>query len=420
MSFKGLMITVGISLALSILPASAQNHYNLQEALRAAKESNPILKTQQFNRAIADADVVSSQLRPNPKLNNQSLLLLKPSLYPNNTDWYSPQNRQVWWQLTKVIQTPSLRKSKIEYAQQNTILSQKVYNEVVRNVLQDVALKWLDVWMAKKQLDILQIAKNNTDSLATINRIRLDKQVITSTDLIRTELLANQYALLQKTNEQIYKSELSNLKFLLGTTEEDIDIDFNDNFAFAYSSDLDSLLQQTLINRTDVLASKSTIKVADANINLQKALAIPQPELGVIYNPQNTIPYFGIYGTIELPFFSRNQGEIQKSKVQKQQAEQGLQTTLFQIQIELSIAYKSYLLQKQNIQNFKDLLSKSETILSSVKYSYLHGGTTIVDFLEAQRSWLDTQQQYYNSLQQYRQSYIRLLYTSGLINKMAQ
>ncbi|MES2519017.1 MAG: TolC family protein [Bacteroidota bacterium] len=408
------MITVGISLALSILPASAQNHYNLQEALRAAKESNPILKTQQFNRAIADADVVSSQLRPNPKLNNQSLLLLKPSLYPNNTDWYSPQNRQVWWQLTKVIQTPSLRKSKIEYAQQNTILSQKVYNEVVRNVLQDVALKWLDVWMAKKQLDILQIAKNNTDSLATINRIRLDKQVITSTDLIRTELLANQYALLQKTNEQIYKSELSNLKFLLGTTEEDIDIDFNDNFAFAYSSDLDSLLQQTLINRTDVLASKSTIKVADANINLQKALAIPQPELGVIYNPQNTIPYFGIYGTIELPFFSRNQGEIQK------QAEQGLQTTLFQIQIELSIAYKSYLLQKQNIQNFKDLLSKSETILSSVKYSYLHGGTTIVDFLEAQRSWLDTQQQYYNSLQQYRQSYIRLLYTSGLINKMAQ
>jgi cobalt-zinc-cadmium efflux system outer membrane protein len=420
MSFKGLMITVGISLASSILPASAQNHYNLQEALRAAKESNPILKTQQFNRAIADADVVSSQLRPNPKLNNQSLLLLKPSLYPNNTDWYSPQNRQVWWQLTKVIQTPSLRKSKIEYAQQNTILSQKVYNEVVRNVLQDVALKWLDVWMAKKQLDILQIAKNNTDSLATINRIRLDKQVITSTDLIRTELLANQYALLQKTNEQIYKSELSNLKFLLGTTEEDIDIDFNDNFAFAYSSDLDSLLQQTLINRTDVLASKSTIKVADANINLQKALAIPQPELGVIYNPQNTIPYFGIYGTIELPFFSRNQGEIQKSKVQKQQAEQGLQTTLFQIQIELSIAYKSYLLQKQNIQNFKDLLSKSETILSSVKYSYLHGGTTIVDFLEAQRSWLDTQQQYYNSLQQYRQSYIRLLYTSGLINKMAQ
>jgi len=90
------------------------------------------------------------------------------------------------------------------------------------------------------------------------------------------------------------------------------------------------------------------------------------------------------------------------------------------IQTELSTAYNTYQTQKQNIEQFKDLLSKSESILSSVKYSYLHGGTTIVDYLEAQRSWLDTQQQYYDTLQQYRQSYIKLLYASGLINQMAQ
>ena len=282
-----------------------------------------------------------------------------------------------------------------------------------------MALKWLDVWTARKQLDILQIAKNNTDSLAKINRIRLEKEVITSTDLIRTELLANQYALQIKNNEQIYKSELINLTFLLGI-EENISIDFNDDFTFDYRSDLDSLLQQSLMDRTDILVSKTIIKVTEANINLQKALATPQPELGFIYNPQNSIPYLGIYGTIDLPFFNRNQGEIQKSKVLKQQAEQDLKTIRFQVKTELSVAYKNYVVQKQNIQSFKDLLVKSETILSSVKYSYLHGGTTIVDFLEAQRSWLDTQQQYYNSLQQYRESYIRLLYTSGLINRMAQ
>jgi cobalt-zinc-cadmium efflux system outer membrane protein len=410
---------VGVIFLSSILPIAAQNQYNLQNALRTAKENNPILKTQQFNRVVAEADIITAKLRPNPKLNNQTLFSGKPSLFPNNTDWFSPQNRQVWWQVTKVIQTPALRKSKIEYVQQNSILSQKNYHETERNVLQEVALKWLDVWMAKKQLDILQIAKNNTDSLAKINRIRLEKEVITSTDLIRTELLANQYALQQKNNEQIYKSELINLTFLLGT-DENISIDFNDDFTFDYRSDLDSLLQQSLLDRTDILVSKTTIKVAEANINLQKALATPQPELGLIYNPQNSVPYLGIYGTIDLPFFNRNQGEIQKSKVLKQQAEQDLKTIRFQVETELSVAFKNYVVQKQNIQRFNDLLAKSETILSSVKYSYLHGGTTIVDFLEAQRSWLETQQQYYNSVQQYRQSYIQLLYTSGLINKMAQ
>lgn len=419
MRFKSLLIIFGITFLSSILSVSAQNQYNLRNALRMARDNNPILKTQQFNSIVAETDIITSKLRPNPKLNNQTLFLAKPTSFPNNTDWFNPQNRQVWWQLTKVIQTPALRKSKIEYVQQNSILSQKNYHETERNILQEVALKWLDVWIAKKQLDILQIAKNNTDSLAKINKIRLEKEVITSTDLLRTELLANQYALQQKNSEQIYKSELINLKFLLGT-DENISIDFNDEFTLDYRSELDSLLQQSLLDRTDILVSQTNIKVAEANIHLQKALATPQPELGIIYNPQNSIPYLGIYGTIDLPFFNRNQGEIQKSKILKQQAEQDLKTIRFQVETELSVAYKNYYVQKQNIQNFKDLLTKSETILSSVKYSYLHGGTTIVDFLEAQRSWLDTQQQYYYSLQQYRESYIRLLYTSGLINKMAQ
>jgi outer membrane protein, heavy metal efflux system len=397
----------------------AQEVYTLQKALQTAKVNNPILNTQQFNIGIAETDIVSSKLRPNPSLNNQTLVLTRPSSYPMNTDWYNAQNRQVWWQLTKVIQLPSQRQAKIEFAQKNALLSQKAFGETERNLFQDVAMKWLDVWTARKQLDILQIAKNNTDSLVSINKIRLGKEVITSTDLTRTELLANQYALQLKSNEQVYRNELSNLKFLLGTQGE-ISIDVKDDFVFAFSTKLDSLLQQALSSRSDIQAYQASIQLAESNIKLQKSLAMPQPTLGAIYNPQNTIPYFGFFGTVDIPIFSRNQGEIKKSYLQKQQAEKGLQTTQMQIQTELYTAYNTYQTQKLNIQQFKDLLTKSENILSSVKYSYLHGGTTIVDYLEAQRSWLDTQQQYYDTVQQYRQSYIKLLYASGLINQMAQ
>jgi cobalt-zinc-cadmium efflux system outer membrane protein len=74
----------------------------------------------------------------------------------------------------------------------------------------------------------------------------------------------------------------------------------------------------------------------------------------------------------------------------------------------------------QNIENFKILSNQSQTILESVQYSYLKGGTTIIDFLEAQRSWLDTQQQYYDALQLYRLGYVQLLYTTGLISQLAK
>jgi len=419
MRIRILVYTTIIGLILVLLPVSAQTNYSLQKALQVAKSNNPILKTQFFNVSIAETNIITAKLRPNPILNNQSLQLMKSSYFPANTVWSDGKNRQVWWQLTKQFQLPAQRKYKIDYAKQNVSLSQKEYNETERSLFQDVANKWLDVWTLKKQLEILQIAKNNADSLVKINKLRLKNQVITQTDLSRTELLSNQYGLQLKTAEQNYNNEIVNLKFLIGV-QDNLNIDTEDTFNYAFSNNIDSLLQQALINRSDLLALKSTIDVSNSNIKLQKSLAWPMPELGAIYNPQNTIPYAGFFGTIQIPLFSRNQGEIKKSNLIKQQAEQDLLTTQQQIQSEIATAYNLYQTQKSNLVTYKDIIKQSEDILNSVKYSYLRGGTTMIDFLEAQRSWLDTQQQYFESLQLYRQSYIKLLYASGLINKLAQ
>jgi outer membrane protein, heavy metal efflux system len=408
-----------IVITMRMAPVKAQKAYTLQEALQAAKSNNPVLKTRQFDIGISQSDITTAQLRPNPILNNQSLQLVQPSRFPEHSSWYNGTNRQVWWQLTKPFQLPVQRRNKINFAEQNVGLTEKQYADTERHLFQSVAQKWLDVWSARKQLDLLTTARNNIDSLATINRLRLKNQVITSTDLSRTELLANQYEIQLKSARQDYLNEISNLKFLMGV-QDSVAIDTADQFAFAFPDQMDAIVQQALQNRSDIQTIKSTMDVADANIKLQKSTALPTPELGLIYNPQNKAQYMGVYGTIEIPIFSRNQGEIRKSQVIKQQAEQDLLATGTQLETEIRTAYKTYTTQKQNVQNFNQLLTQSQTILNSVKYSYLRGGTTIIDFLEAQRSWLDSQQQYYDVLGQYRQSYIDLLYASGLINQIAQ
>jgi cobalt-zinc-cadmium efflux system outer membrane protein len=147
-------------------------------------------------------------------------------------------------------------------------------------------------------------------------------------------------------------------------------------------------------------------------------MAYPQPEIGLIYNSQNATPLVGIAVSIDLPFFNRNQGEIRKSQIIKDQAEQQLYTLQNQLQTEVSTAYASYRLQQRNMEEFESVLGRSQTILDNVKYAYLKEGTTIIDFLEAQRSWLDTQQQYFEALRQYHQSHIQLLYTTGLIDQL--
>ncbi|MFC0182358.1 TolC family protein [Pseudarcicella hirudinis] len=255
----------------SLIPfsLSAQNAVSLKNALKFAQENNPILKTQKFNFGIAEADLSTAGLRPNPSLNNQTLLLADSKYFAPNTDWANNKNRQVWWQLTKRIQLPSQRAYKIEVAKNNLVLTQKNYAEFERNFSLDVANKWLDVWIIKNRLGLLTKAQSNLDTLVNTNKIRFKNQVITETELIRTQLLLDQYNLQLKSVQQEYKNEIERLKFLLGVTDN-IEIDENSIIeSLPVSGRFEDLLNQALNNRTDILAANSAIELNKSNIKLQ-------------------------------------------------------------------------------------------------------------------------------------------------------
>lgn len=405
--------------ASAIHSVQAQQGYTLSQALRLAAENNPQLRSEAMNIGIAQTDIITAGLRPNPILNNQTLQLMQPSYFARNRPWYDGQNQQVWWQLTRPFQVSGQRKNKVDLAQKGVSLAETAFRETAREVYLDVALKWLEVWAAQKQLDIIGQAKGNIDSLTRINEVRLRNQVITQTDLMRTQLLADQYALQLRSARREYENLLLELGFLLGTNEA-MEIDTSDRFLFFLPTGLDSVLDRSMEQRSDIQMARSVIDLSASNIRLQRSLAFPQPELGFIWNPQNNIQYLGIYATVDLPFFSRNQGEIKRSYLLRQQSEQQLLNVQGKLRTEVATAHASYFQQQRNVASFSEILSRSETILDNVRYAYLRGGTTIIDLLEAQRSWLETRQQYYDALQGFRQSHIRLLYATGSINELAQ
>lgn len=399
--------------------AKAQSNYTLRQALHTARANNPFLKSEQLNISIAETDIVTAKLRPNLNLSNESIQLLQPSEFALNSPWYNNQNRQVLWQLNKPFQVAGQRKNKIEVAYKNLVFAEKEYMDTERHLFTEVAEKWLEVWTIRKQLDVLTTAKENINSLLLNDQHRYRNQVITQTDLYRTELLSKQYTIQYQTILQEFNNLKKELAFLMGVRDS-IDIDMADGLHIGINTDVDSLVGYALESRSDILATQQSIAVSSSNIKLQKSLAYPKPELGFLWNPQNSIPYFGFSFTLDLPFFDRNQGEIRKSYLLKSQTERQLFAIENQLYTEVRTAYDSYHLHRQNIIGFESILEQSQTILDNVKYAYLQGGTTIIDFLEAQRSWLETQQYYYDALQQYRQSHIQLLSATGLINQIAQ
>lgn len=399
-------------------PLFAQTNYTLRSAILSAKVNSPILKIEGYNVNVAQGNVTTAKLHTNPILNNQTLQMTDSKYFSPGSDQFSNLNRQVWWQLTKPFVLPAQRRSRIDVAEQHKMIFEKGYGEVIRNFSSDVANQWLNAWIIKSRLDLLDQAYNNIDSLVKINKARLRNQVITQTDLIRTQLLQDQYRLQIINAQKDFKNQIQQLKFLMGS-KDSIDVDLDAEIETTVISDnIDTLLNSAIRERTDVQAANLAVSMAQSNIKYQKSLVWPVPELGMIWNPQNSVPYLGFFGTIKVPLFDRNQGEIEKSKYQQLQAEEGVRNTQLKLSTEVKAAFMTYQTEKDNLKKYELMLDQSNQVLENVRYSYLKGGTTIIDFLDAQRSWFDTRQLFLNARLSYFQSYIQLLYVTGIINQL--
>lgn len=407
-----------ISLLVFSFASQGQTIYSLPTAVTSAKSSSPILKAASYNINMAEGSLITARLHTNPVLNNQTLQMTNSKYFTKGTEFSNPLNRQVWWQLTKPFVLPAQRRNRIDIAQQNIGLNQQGYSETVRNFSSDVANQWLNAWVLKSRLEILNEAFSNIDSLVKINKSRLKNQVITQTDLIRTQLLQDQYQLQRINAQKDFRNELQRLRYLIGVTDS-INVDINGVSEFIKIPDqMDTLIAQAIRERPDVRAARLAVMLAETNIKYQKSLVLPQPELGMIWNPQNTIPYLGFFGTVRVPLFDRNQGEIERSRFQRMQADEGVRNAQVRIETEVRAAYQTYQTEKENLRKYSLMLTQADLVLDNVRYAYLKGGTTIIDFLDAQRSWFDTQQLYLNARLSYFQSYIQVLYVTGIINQL--
>jgi cobalt-zinc-cadmium efflux system outer membrane protein len=415
--------------SISLLAEEINKPITLRDSLELARKNNPFYIAEQYNLAIAKGDVTTAKLLPNPILNNQIIVMqngfdnynpiLDPfSKNPGGSAWLA-RNRQDWLQITMKIPVAGQRKYSIELAIKKLQLSQQNLAEFERNLLYIVANKWIDVWFTSEKLNIIKRSKQYSDELLKINEIRLRNQVITQAEFLRTQNVVEQYDANFAVAEQAYKNETRNLQFLSGS-QNPIRIALEDNTLLydIVPDDSKYLLKYALENRADIVANKVSQEAAQININLQEAHAYPQPEVGFIYNPQNTQPYIGTYVTIPIPINNRNQGEIQQSKAELGQVK-SIQDALEQkTQAEILNALGEYEVAKVNYEKFKKIFQTSEKVLETVRYSYLKGGTTIIDYLDAQRSWFNSQILYYESIFNFRKSFIQLQYVTGKIQKL--
>ncbi|TAF74630.1 MAG: TolC family protein [Bacteroidetes bacterium] len=391
----------------------AQPRQQIKKSIYLAIERNLQLKNREFGLKIIEKEIDKSKIRPNPVFNAQILMLGRTKDFPDKTPVLSPYNRQDWLQVTKRLQIAGQRKSKIEVAKQSFNNRESENQEYVRDLILEVASSWLEVWNA-------QVDKNLADEAVESLKDLLRRKSFAegSMESLRFKILDDQYDLYYAKANQTHENQLEELRYLTGSNDS-ISIDFNDGFfADTLITNEDSLFSIALKNRPDMLISKYATKLARSNIDLQNSLAYPTPEVGLIANPQNTIPYFGLFYTQPLPFFDVNKAEKQKSKLQLAASEVIENDVINKIKSEIRIAAETYKVQKNNRIRVARMLADADKLVTKVRNQFVSGKDSEVDLWEAEKAWFDTEKLYFGNEFEYRKSYIKLLYITGLITKL--
>jgi cobalt-zinc-cadmium efflux system outer membrane protein len=151
------------------------------------------------------------------------------------------------------------------------------------------------------------------------------------------------------------------------------------------------LVRRALDNRPDLRAAEADRERARADHRLARANAwwdiTPQVEYQRI-GPDDTIG-FGI--SFPLRIFDRNQGEIARTQAEITRVDAFREATALQVLAALDTDREAALIQRERVISLRDVyLPKARQARDTVEYAYRRGGQSLLDFLDAQRSYRET------------------------------
>jgi cobalt-zinc-cadmium efflux system outer membrane protein len=139
----------------------------------------------------------------------------------------------------------------------------------------------------------------------------------------------------------------------------------------------------------------------------------------LLYQPytfQNNAPYrtesatsWAVGITVPLPLCNRNQGNIERARINVYQSEVQLASLRRKVLTEVQQSYYEYQVSARIVQNLRnDVLPDLERAFRNRLRLFEEGERTKFDFLDAQRKYNDTAKAYLDSLVRHRRSMLTL------------
>ena len=389
------------SIGLLAQSANPPRTFTWQETEARFKANNPALLAGQVTIDESRADEITAYLRPNPDLtisaDGTQIAPFHGVWTPLAGTFYSPN-------ISYLHERAHKRELRLLSAQKGTVIAISTQADLERNLLFNLRDAFVRVLLAKAVYGVAKTNLDYYDKEIAINKDRYNAGDIAKVDFQRVELQRVQFESdLQTALVNLRTAKIDLLALLREPTPVD-NFDVEEPFDFREPvTALTDLRETALETRPDLKEAEQSLDKARTDHQLSIANGSTDPTFGVWWTHNGSFnnafanDTLGLSVNVPLRIFDRNQGDklhtlldINRNQKLRDQAEV---TALHDV----DSAYATLQSTVQLLRPYKaKYLQEAQDVRETVAYAYQHGGATLLDFLDAQKSYRDTQLNYLN------------------------
>ncbi len=388
----------------------AQEPWTWEKVRERFETNNPTLRAGRLQVDEAKAGEITASLRPNPQLSVvlDQFTVFNPSVLSANNAQWTPT-------VTQLIERQSKRHLRYQSAELAARSSQSDTQDLERNLLFNLRDAFVRLLAAKS---VLQFSTDNLsyfDKVIEVNRERFKAGDISNIDFERVELqrvqLESDYqnALVSLRQAKLDLLALMNEKSSADQFDVAGEFDFHDKLP-----ELAEVRQQALLIRPDLQSAERIVQKAQADHKLAWANGSTNPTVGLEYQRTGPFNTLGIDFAIPLRIFDRNQGEKQRTQIEMDRTLRLREAVMAGVLRDVDSAHTALVSVVEVLKPYRDhYLPEATDVRETISFSYAHGGSSLLDFLDAQRAYRDTQLNYRNLIASYLSAANQLNFTVG-------
>ena len=391
---SGLLINLEL-----VAQTSSEQSLDYSKFIETVQTNNIAFAAERFSLDMAETEVISARAFIDPELqfgyfDNGDANRLMGKGFSVDMDW--------------TIELGGKRKARVNLAKSEVELTKLVLLDYFKNLKADATIGFIESLYQKEILKVKENSFEMMNQLAKSDEVRFKLGEISETDARQSRLEAQTMKNEVMQAETEFSTSKIRLALFTGNDQETLSTE-GDLKSFQRDFDLIDLMEQALLNRTDYLTALQSKNVSQRLIELAKAnRAI---DLGISFGVEHstevrnldaeTPQFTQLRGGISIPlkFSNRLNNEVKIAQMQLKQSELQHKQIELEIKTQVRESYQLYESYKKQLKQFDvEMLKNADLILDAKKYSYKRGNSSLLEVLDAQRTYNEIQDQYLETL----------------------